>query len=148
MGRKLRQLIICHDTHPKYFNDNDEHPNNTNNINTEKAVISETMILSLMMSITGTQIITNSTTTVQTTTTSTTLIHRKMLIITSYVIIAKAVNFLISFKNMVHLRRMPLNLFNNTTQIYSKENSNTLISGQNNITLQFNITYVINAINI
>ena len=33
---KLRQLIICHDTHPNDVNDNDEHPNDVNNIDTEK----------------------------------------------------------------------------------------------------------------
>ena len=48
---------------------NDEHPNDTKNIDTEKKVMSETMICSVMMSTTAIKIITTSTTMVQKTTT-------------------------------------------------------------------------------
>ena len=36
LRRKLRQLIIRHDTHPNNVNNNYEHPNNTKNIYTDK----------------------------------------------------------------------------------------------------------------
>ena len=98
-----------------------------------------------MTSITAIQILTTSTTMVQITTTSTPLIKRTILIISSYVVIANSVKVLISFKNMVNLFRMLSNSLNNLTQIYAKESSNTLISGNIYITLQLNIKYVINA---
>ena len=36
MRRKLRQLIICHDTNPNNVNKNYEHHNDINNIDTDK----------------------------------------------------------------------------------------------------------------
>ena len=36
LRRKLCQLVISHDTHPRNFNGNYEHPNNINNIDTDK----------------------------------------------------------------------------------------------------------------
>ena len=107
--------------------------------------MSETMISSIMMSIKEIQILTTSTTMVQITTTSTPLIKRTILIISSYVVIANSVKVLILFKNMVNLFRMLSNSLNNLTQIYAKESSNTLISGNIYITLQLNIKYAINA---
>ena len=107
-----------------------------------KTVMPETMILSVLILITVIQILTTSKTTVQTTMTSTALI------MSSYVIIENAVKVIISFKNMVNLLCILFNSFNNLTQISVEENSNTLISEQNNIMLHLNITYVINAINI
>ena len=113
-----------------------------------KSVMSTTMILSLMISTTAIKIQTTSTKMVKTKKTLTTLIQKTILIMSSYVIIPNAVKVLISFKNMVNLRCMLFNSFKNLTQIYARENSNTLVLEQNNITLQFSITYVINAIKI
>ena len=47
-----------------------------------------------------------------------------------YVITENSVKALISFKNIMNLCRMLLNLFNNPTQISTKDNSKTLISEQ------------------
>ena len=66
----------------------------------------------------------------------------------SYAITSNAVKVLIPFKDMVNICLMPFNSLKNLTQIYAKVDSNTLISEQNNITLQLNISYVINTINI
>ena len=136
MEIKTHQLIICHDTHPNNYNDNYEHPNKINNIDTDKKVITEIMIRSIMLLIKAIQILTTSTT-FHTTKVSKTLIQRTILIMSSYVIIANAIKVFISFKNMVNICHMIFNSFNNLTLTSSKESSNTLISEKNNARVEY-----------
>ena len=79
--------------------------------------MSATMIHPKMMLITAIQMITTSTKTIQTTTVSITLIQITILIMSSYVIIENSVRVVISFKNMLNIRRMLFNPFNNLVQI-------------------------------
>ena len=120
LRRKYCQLVICHDTHPNNVNDNNKYHNDINNIDTDKTMITATMIRSLMMSITVINILKTSTTMVQTTTRTRTLIQRTILIIPSFAIIANSVKVLISIKNMANLCHMLLNSFKNLAKISSE----------------------------